>query len=88
MPALIEVLAAELERPRELSPRVLNYISGTYSIDPDDIGRFLVDELVTAHWFDISTATRLLGYHPRISAEEGFERLSRWIRESTTELIS
>jgi nucleoside-diphosphate-sugar epimerase len=50
--------------------------------------RFLVDELVTAHWFDISTATRLLGYHPRISAEEGFERLSRWIRESTTELIS
>jgi hypothetical protein len=43
--ALIEVLASELERPRELSPRVLNYISGTYSIDPDEIGRFLVDEL-------------------------------------------
>lgn len=46
MPALIEAIAAELERPRELAPRVLNYISGTYSIDPDDIGRFLVDELL------------------------------------------
>ena len=45
MSALIETLAAELERPRELSPRVLNYITGTYTIDPDDIGRFLVDEL-------------------------------------------
>jgi hypothetical protein len=43
--ALIEVLATELERPRELSPRVLNYISGTYGTDPDGIGAFLVNEL-------------------------------------------
>jgi nucleoside-diphosphate-sugar epimerase len=50
--------------------------------------RFLVDELVTAHWFDISSARRLLGYHPRISTEDGFERLTHWIRESSTELIS
>jgi nucleoside-diphosphate-sugar epimerase len=47
--------------------------------------RFLVDEMVTAHWFDISLANRLLGYYPRISTEEGFERLSRWIRESSTD---
>jgi nucleoside-diphosphate-sugar epimerase len=45
--------------------------------------RFLVDELATAHWFDISSASRLLGYHPRISTEEGFERLTHWIRESS-----
>jgi hypothetical protein len=45
VPALIEILAAELERPRELSPRVLNYISGTYGIDPAEIGAFLVNEL-------------------------------------------
>lgn len=45
MPSLIEALAAELERPRELSARVLNYISGTYGIDPDAIGAFLVNEL-------------------------------------------
>jgi nucleoside-diphosphate-sugar epimerase len=49
--------------------------------------RFLVDELVTAHWFDISSASRLLGYHPRISTEEGFERLTRWIRECSADKI-
>jgi len=42
---LIETLAAELERPRELSPRVLNYIGGIYGIDHDAIGAFLVNEL-------------------------------------------
>jgi nucleoside-diphosphate-sugar epimerase len=47
--------------------------------------RFLVDEMATAHWFDISLANRLLGYYPRISTEEGFERLSHWIRESSTD---
>src|SRR6266853_6666628 len=42
---LIEALAAELERPRELSPRVLNYIEGNYGIEHDAIGVFLVKEL-------------------------------------------
>ncbi|HEY2382159.1 MAG TPA: hypothetical protein VGK48_13360 [Terriglobia bacterium] len=45
MPALIETFAAELERPRELSPRVLNYITGTYNLDPSEVGVFLVDKL-------------------------------------------
>ena len=47
--------------------------------------RFLVDEMVTAHWFDISLANRLLAYRPRITTEEGFDRLARWIRESSTD---
>ena len=42
---LLETLAAELERPRELSARVVNYIGGTYDIDPDAVGSFLVTEL-------------------------------------------
>lgn len=42
---LIETLAAELERPRELSPKVVNYISTTYDIDYDAAGAFLVEEL-------------------------------------------
>ena len=45
MSNLIETLAAELERPRELSPRVLNYIGGIYGIDHDAIGAFLVNGL-------------------------------------------
>ncbi len=45
MSSLIETLAAELERPRELSARVINYIGGTYGVDHDAVGRFLVNEL-------------------------------------------
>lgn len=37
--------------------------------------RFVVHELSTAHWFDISAARRDLAYHPRISIEEGLKRL-------------
>ena len=45
MSKLVETLAGELERPRELSVRVLNYIGGTYGVDQDAIGVFLVNEL-------------------------------------------
>ena len=37
--------------------------------------RFVVSEMSTAHWFDISAARRDLGYAPRISIAEGLERL-------------
>jgi len=45
LPALIDALAAELERPRELAPRVLNYITGTYELDPANVGAFLENQL-------------------------------------------
>ena len=45
MSQLIETIAGELERPRELSARVMNYISGHYGIDNDAIGAFLVEEM-------------------------------------------
>ena len=37
--------------------------------------RFVVHELSTAHWFDISAARRDLGYSPAISIAEGLEQL-------------
>ena len=37
--------------------------------------RFLVRELSTAHWFDISAARRDLGYAPAISIAQGLEML-------------
>lgn len=45
--------------------------------DPSEprLTRFLVRELSTAHWFDISAARRDLGYSPAISVDEGLERL-------------
>lgn len=42
--------------------------------------RFVVDELCTAHWFDISAARRDLGYAPSVSIAEGLARLARWLR--------
>jgi nucleoside-diphosphate-sugar epimerase len=38
--------------------------------------RFMVRELCTAHWFDISAAKRDLGYTPSVSIQEGLRRLS------------
>jgi len=37
--------------------------------------RFVVRELSTAHWFDISAARRDLGYAPRVSMDTGLEQL-------------
>ena len=38
--------------------------------------RFVARELATAHWFNISAAKRDLGYHPRVSIDEGMKRLT------------
>jgi hypothetical protein len=50
---LLETLATELERPRELSARVVNYIGGTYDVDLDAIGAFLVDGLSALEDYEI-----------------------------------
>jgi len=43
--------------------------------------RFVVRELSTAHWFDLSAARRDLGYAPAVSIAEGLERLrAAWRR--------
>ncbi len=44
--------------------------------------RFVAGELATAHWFDIEAARTDLGYHPKISAQEGFRRLALWLKEN------
>ena len=41
------------------------------------ISRFMVEQLSTAHWFDISSAGRDLEYRPAVSIEEGLRRLAR-----------
>ncbi|MDT8410416.1 MAG: NAD-dependent epimerase/dehydratase family protein [Wenzhouxiangellaceae bacterium] len=39
------------------------------------LSRFMVEQLATAHWFDISAARRDLGYRPRISIGQGLALL-------------
>lgn len=41
------------------------------------ITRFAVDQLGTAHWFDISAAGRDFGYRPKISIAEGLALLAK-----------
>jgi len=41
--------------------------------------RFVVSELSTSHWFDISAAKNELGYRPLISTAQGLEKLSAWL---------
>ena len=42
--------------------------------------RFVADELAASHWFDISAARRDLGYYPKVSTQEGLERLAVWLK--------
>ena len=44
---------AELERPRELSARVLSYIGGNYNVEHDAVGTFLVDQLSNLEDYEI-----------------------------------
>jgi nucleoside-diphosphate-sugar epimerase len=41
--------------------------------------RFVARELSTAHWFDLSAARRDFGFQPRVSFDEGIERLRAWL---------
>ncbi len=43
--------------------------------------RFAAKELSTSHWFNISRAKKDLGYHPKISTQEGLMRLREWLSQ-------
>jgi nucleoside-diphosphate-sugar epimerase len=40
--------------------------------------RFVVEQMSTAHWFDQRRTRALLHWSPRVSLDEGLERLRRW----------
>ena len=73
---------------RTISPRVA-YGAGAllelaYRVLPlkgePRLTRFLVEELCTAHWFNIGAARRELGYAPIVTIEEGLRRLRASLR--------
>ena len=53
MSALLESLAHELERPREVSLQVANHVIGTYGLNREAIGSFLVEELPKLEDYEI-----------------------------------
>jgi hypothetical protein len=71
---LVEILASELERPRELSSRVLNYIQGTYDIDGSDVGGFLADKLQDVEDYEVDLILSPL-FTPRLADQAIFAEL-------------
>jgi nucleoside-diphosphate-sugar epimerase len=73
---------------RTISPRVAYGVGAllelAYNVLPlkgePRLTRFLVEELCTAHWFNIGAARRELGYTPIVSIEEGLRRLRASLR--------
>ena len=53
-------------------------LAGTGSEPP--LTRFVVQQLTTAHWFNISAARRDLDYAPLVNIETGMERLAAWFK--------
>lgn len=47
--------------------------------------RFLAEQLATTHYYDIGAAGRDFGYRPRVSIDEGLQRLAEWWRDQTRE---
>ena len=74
LPGLVDALAAELERPRELSPRVLNYIGGNYSVEAEGIGAFLVEELPKLEDYEIDLILSPV-FTPRLADQAVFADL-------------
>ena len=44
--------------------------------------RFIVEQLSTAHWFNINAARNDLGYAPKVSMQEGLVRLAQYLTRS------
>jgi nucleoside-diphosphate-sugar epimerase len=53
--------------------------------DEPRLTRFLLHELTTAHWFNLSAARRDLGYAPAVSIAEGLKRLAQSLRGGRTQ---
>lgn len=53
----------------------------TGNLNEPRLTRFVVGEMTTAHWFDISAAKRDFGYVPKVSTEEGLRRLAQHLKQ-------
>lgn len=52
--------------------------------DEPPLTSFLAEQLGTAHWFDPRPARDDLGWTPRVTVDDGLQRLHRWYQDSPT----
>jgi nucleoside-diphosphate-sugar epimerase len=45
--------------------------------------RFIVEQMSTSHWYDISAARRDFGYSPRVSIQQGLHLLGQGLPKDT-----
>ena len=50
--------------------------------DEPPMTRFVALQLARSHWFSHDAASRIFGYVPEVSTEEGMRRLVQWMRDS------
>lgn len=67
---------------------VSEFIYGALRIEREPfMTRFMAEQMATAHWFDISACARDFGWVPRVSMDEGMERLARSFRDGTFAVV-
>ena len=77
VPEILEALATELERPRELTAQVIAHLCGNYGLERDALGRFLVSELARLEDYEIDLILSPL-FTPTLADQAVFaERLGR-----------
>ena len=54
--------------------------------DEPPLTRWVVREMASAHWFDLTAARRDLDYEPAVTHDEGFASLKTWLASNDPEL--
>ena len=74
MPTLLQAVARELERSRDVSAQVVDHLIGTYGLNRDAIGSFLVGELPKLEDYEIDLLLSPL-FTPALSDQAIFAEL-------------
>ena len=77
LPAVTQTVSPRLAHAAALAYEGVYRLFGIQS-EPR-LTRFLVKQLSTAHWFNISAARRDLGYKPKFSIEQGMAKLKAYL---------
>ncbi len=74
MTNLLKALAAELERPRSVSPQVIKHIVGTHGVAREDVGAFLVETFPKLEDYEVDLVLAAL-FTPSLADQSVFAEL-------------